>query len=159
MRTTREAAKEASHKQLTGHLQDLLERNYDAENGYKKAIEHTDNFSLKEFLKGQAALRNHFSTEIENWLRQINEHPRINEHGSGLGNLYRYWQNFTSSFNRRDDEAILNEVIKGEKSMIRNYEEKIRKFKFPVDIKAMLNEHIKKLRKMLSDVKILEDLE
>lgn len=159
MRTTREAAKEASHKQLAEHLQDLLEKNYDAENGYKKAMEHTDNVGLKYFLRDQAALRNHFATEIDNWLHQINEHPKVGEKPKGLGNLYRYWLNFTSSFNRHDDEAILNEVIRGEKSMIRNYEEKLRKYRFPVDIKNMLEEHIKKLRKVLADVRILEDLE
>lgn len=159
MRTTREAAKEASHKQMAEHLQDLLEKNYDAESGYKKAMEHTENTSLKHFLRDQAALRNHFATEIDNWMHQINEHPKVGEKPKGFGNLYRYWQNFTSSFNRHDDEAILNEVIRGEKSMIRNYEEKLRKYNFPVDIKNMLDEHIKKLRKVIADVRILEDLE
>lgn len=36
MKTTREAAREASHDALVHDLKELLERNYDAEKGYKK---------------------------------------------------------------------------------------------------------------------------
>lgn len=157
MKTTREAAKEASHKQLAGHLQDLLDRNYDAEKGYKKAMEHTDNVSLKHFLREQAAIRNHFGTEIDKRLHQLNEHPKLGR--NGFGNLYKFWSNFISSFNRRDDEAILSELIRTEKNAIRIYEDKMKKFHFPPDIKEMLDEHVKKFREILSNVKVLEDLE
>lgn len=157
MKTTREAAKEASHKQLAGHLQDLLERNYDAEKGYKKAMEHTDNVSLKHFLRDQAAVRNHFATQIDKQLHKLNEHPKAGR--NGFGNLYRFWNNFTSSFNRRDDEAILNELIRTEKNAIRIYEEKMRKFNFPPDIKELLDEQVAGFREILSNVKVLEDLD
>lgn len=157
MKTTREAAKETTHKELAGHLQDLLERNYDAEKGYKKAIEHTENSSLKHFLRDQAALRNHFATEIDKRLHQLNENPKPGR--NGFGKLYKFWNNFTSSFNRRDDEAILNELIRTEKNAIRIYEEKIKKFRFPPDIKQMLEEHVVRFREVLSNTKILEDLE
>ena len=157
MKTTREAAKEASHKQLAGHLQDLLERNYDAEKGYKKAIEHTDNESLKRFLRDQAALRNHFATEIDKSLHQLNEHPKVGR--NGFGKLYKFWSDFGSSFNRRDDEAILNELLKTEKNAIRIYEDKMKKFYFPPDIKEMLDAHVTKFRDILLKVKVLEDIE
>ena len=49
MRTTREAASEAIHNNLVDILSALLKKNYDAEKGYKKALEHTSNQDLKNF--------------------------------------------------------------------------------------------------------------
>ncbi|AVR46340.1 hypothetical protein C7S20_14295 [Christiangramia fulva] len=159
MKTTREAAKEASHKQMVKHLQDLLDRNYDAEKGYKEAMEHTENISLKHFLRDQAALRNHFATEIDKMLHEINEHPQVGSERKGLGNLHQFWLNFTKTFSKPNDEKILEKSIKDEKEMIRHYEEKMRKFIFPVSIKERLMNHVGELRKRLSEVKILEDIE
>ena len=51
MKTTREEAKENIHDNLVDNLQGLLEKNYDAEKGFKKAVENAKNSQLKEFLK------------------------------------------------------------------------------------------------------------
>ncbi len=159
MKTTREAAKEASHQQMVNDLQDLLERNYEAEKGYKKAIEHTKNTNLKHFLRDRAAQHNHFATELDKHIHLLNEHPRENGNGGALGNLQKFWMNFKNSLGKKDDEAILEECIQGEKLSIKKYEEKIRRNKFHPDIKDMLNDHLVKIREILKEVKILEDLE
>ena len=65
MKTTLEEAKENSHEDIVNHLQQLLEKNYDAEAGYKKAMTDADSSQLKTFLKQQAVLRNRFATELD----------------------------------------------------------------------------------------------
>ena len=47
MKTTREEAKENIHDNLVDNLQGLLEKNYDAEKGFKKAVENAKNGQLK----------------------------------------------------------------------------------------------------------------
>lgn len=158
MKTTREAAKEASHKQMVDDLQDLLQRNYDAENGYKKAIEHTNNPNLKHFLRNQAVQHNHFATEIDKHLHLLNEHPRKGG-GGPLTNLQRFWVNFKNSLGKKTDESILEECIHGEKLCVKKYEEKIKRNKFHPKIKEMLENHLVKIGEILKEVKILEDLE
>ncbi|MEO2061533.1 MAG: PA2169 family four-helix-bundle protein [Christiangramia sp.] len=158
MKTTREAAREASHDALVHDLKELLERNYDAEKGYKKAMEHTSNDHLKRFLKSQAARRNHFATEIDNKLHALNEH-HISDGGSVLGNLHRFWLEFRSSLSKHDDESLLEECIRGEKSSVRIYEKKLKDHTFPTDIRLMLEKQLETIRNVLKEVKILEDLE
>ena len=44
-------------------LNDLLEKSYDAEKGFKKAQEHVDSSALKSFFGTKANERNSFRTE------------------------------------------------------------------------------------------------
>ncbi|QYA26481.1 PA2169 family four-helix-bundle protein [Gramella sp. MT6] len=158
MKTTRESAREASHKNLVQVLTDLLEKNYDAEKGYRKALEHTTNPDLKKFLKDQAVQRNHFATEIDKYIHQLNEHPKEKSSGTTLGSLHRFWIDFKSSVTRKNDESILEECIRGEKASLKEYEEKLKKNILNPTVKEMLEEHRDKIQKTLKQIKILEDL-
>ena len=51
MKTTREEVKENIHANVTNKLQELLTRTYDAESGYKKAMEKTESGRLSSFFK------------------------------------------------------------------------------------------------------------
>ncbi|MFD1095907.1 ferritin-like domain-containing protein [Salegentibacter chungangensis] len=156
MKTTREAAKEDSHKTLVHNLQELLEKNYDAEKGYKKALEHVKNSQLKTFLKDQAVQRNHFATELDKYIHELNEHPK--EHTSPLSNLHRFWIDFKSTISKQSDKDILEECIRGEKASLKEYEEKLKKYTFPPHIKDVLKAHIAEIKDTISSVKTMEDL-
>jgi hypothetical protein len=65
MKTTREEAKEESRENLVDNLQSLLEKNYDAEKGFKNAITNAKDENLKNYLKNQFAIRNRFATELD----------------------------------------------------------------------------------------------
>lgn len=158
MKTTRESAREASHKILVHILSDLLEKNYDAEKGYRKAMEHTSNPDLKNFLKNQAAQRNHFATEIDRKLHQLNEHPKEHNNGSTLGNIHRFWMGFKSSWGKKDDNSILEECLRGEKASLREYKEKLKEKNLNPEIKKILEKHRDSIEKTLSQISLLEDL-
>lgn len=158
MKTTRESAREASHKNLVHILTNLLEKNYDAEKGYKKALEHTKNPDLRNFLKGQAVQRNHFATEIDKHIHMLNEHPKDKPTGSTLGNIHRFWMDVKSSWSKKDDASILEECIRGEKASLKEYEEKINKNILNPEIKEMLETQRDKIKKTVKQIKILEDL-
>ncbi|HKJ48817.1 MAG TPA: PA2169 family four-helix-bundle protein [Christiangramia sp.] len=159
MKTTREEAREASHKNLVNILTELLEKNYDAEKGYKKALEHTRNPDLKNFLKDQAVRRNHFATEIDKHIHMLNEHPKDSTKGSTLGSIHRFWIDVKSSWSKKNDESMLEECLRGEKASLKDYEEKLEKNILNPEIKTMLEEHRDKIKKTLRQIKILEDLE
>lgn len=159
MKTTREAAREESHKQLVEVLTGLLEKNYDAEKGYKKALQHTKKPTLKKFLRDKAAQRNHFATELDKQIHMLNEHPKDKPQGSTLGSIHRFWIDFKSSLNKKDDEYILEECLRGEKASLKEYEEKISKHILPVGVKEMLENQRDQIRKTVSEISKLEDLE
>lgn len=95
MKTTREEAKEESHQNLVDNLQELLEKNYDAEKGFKNAMEDSKNPRLKQFLKKQALQKNQFVTELEHLIRSLNEEPK--ETGSTKGDLHRTWMDIKTA--------------------------------------------------------------
>lgn len=156
MKTTREEAKEESHKELVGNLQELMEKNLDAEKGFKNALEDTKNAHLKRFFKKQAVQKNKFVTELDFVLRSLNAEPK--EKGSTLGGLHRVWMDLKTSLSGDKDEAVLEEVIRGEKASEKEYEEKLKENHFPPDISELLNRQLAEIRMTLSKVKTLEDL-
>lgn len=157
MKTTREEAKEESHKQLVENLQELLEKNLDAEKGFKNALEDTKNGYLKQFFKEQAVQKNRFVTELDFLLRSLNEEPHKDK-GSALGGLHRAWMDLKTSITGDKDEAVLEEVIRGEKASEKEYEKKLKDYFFPPEISEVLNKHLAEIRVTIQKVKTLEDL-
>lgn len=156
METTRESARQESHKELVKNLQGLLETNYDAEKGYRKALNHAHDPNLKGFIKNQAFLHGRFATEIDKLLHSLNERPK--EHSSILGVFHRKWIDFRSSFNKKDDNIILEECIRGEKVTLKEYDEKFSKYKFPASIKSALKDQYTQLKDSINDLKTIDDL-
>lgn len=157
MRTTRETAKEESHNKLVHNLQELLEQNYDAEDDYKKALKKIKDPNLKNFLKLKAVQHNHYSTEIEKLLRSLNERPK--ERGSTKNVFFRAWMDIKSALHLDEDEAVLEECIRGEKAAKKEYEEKLKKDKFPPQIEEVLQKQLTEIKATVAEIETLEDLE
>ena len=156
MKTTREAAKEESHKEHAEALQMLLQKNYDAEKGFKKAITKTESGSLKEFLKRQALKHNRFATELDREIRSLNEIPK--EQGSFTGKLSRAWMDIKVAVSGDHDEAILEECVRGEKDSAKEYEEALDENTFPPHLEEVLKKQLSDIKTMIAEVKTMEDL-
>lgn len=156
MKTSKEKADQDIHKEITDNLQDLLEKNYDAQKGFTKAMTNAKNTRLKEFLQKQAAQRSRFATEITQELRNLNEEPK--ESGSITGDLHRAWIDIKSAVSGNDDEAVLEECIRGEKASADEYQEKLKKYNFPPQVSSVLQKQSSEINATLSRVKRLEDL-
>lgn len=156
MKTTREAAKEESHKEHAEALQILLQKNYDAEKGFKKAITKTESSRLIEFLKRQALRHNRFATELDREIRSLNEHPK--EQGSFTGKLSRAWMDLKVAVSGNHDEAILEECVRGQKGSAKEYEEALDENKFPPHLEEVLKKQLSDINTMIAEVKSMEDL-
>ncbi|MGJ8591307.1 MAG: ferritin-like domain-containing protein [Aquaticitalea sp.] len=158
MKTTLEEAREQSHKDTVNVLQGIIEKNYDAEKGYKKAMTDAKNPVLKGFLQQQAAQRSRFATAIDQKLRQLGEAPK--ESGSLTGTLHRAWIDIKSSVAGNDDEAVLEEVIRGEKASVDEYQDVLNKNKYLApDISQELQSQLNDIQGTLNKVKRLEDIQ
>lgn len=156
MKTSLEEAREDSHKETVNLLQGILEKNYDAEKGYKKAMTDAENPALKNFLQAQALQRSNFATAIDKELRDLGEEPK--ESGSVTGSLHRAWIDIKSSVAGNDDEAVLEEVIRGEKASVDEYQDAINNNALPPKIDSVLKSQLRDIQGTLSRVKTLEDL-
>lgn len=156
MKTTREAAREESHNELVNDLQELLEKNYDAEKGFKNAIEDSKDRGLKHFLKTQALQKNRFVTELDAIIRTLNEEPK--EKGSTTGGLHRTWMDIKTALSSNKDEAVLEECLRGEKASRKEYEEKLDNKFLPPEISRVLQKHLAEIKETIAGVATLEDL-
>ncbi|MCL8008762.1 ferritin-like domain-containing protein [Gelidibacter japonicus] len=156
MKTSLEEAREQTHKDTVNVLQGIIEKNYDAEKGYKKAMQDAKNPALKNFLKQQALQRSTFATAIDKELRDLGEEPK--ESGSITGSLHRAWIDIKSSVAGNDDEAVLEEVIRGEKASVDEYEDVMKKHTLAPKIQNVLQSQLRDIQGTLNRVKTLEDI-
>lgn len=156
MKTTKEEIDKQSHDDLVNNLQELLEKNYDAEKGFTKAMTDAKNPSLKTFLQRQAAQRSRFANELSDIILNLNEKP--NESGSATGTLHRAWIDIKTSLSGDKDEAVLEECIRGEKASVEEYHDRLQKYDFPLDISDILTKQADDISATLSKVKTLEDI-
>jgi uncharacterized protein (TIGR02284 family) len=137
-------------------LNDLLEKTYDAEKGYKKASDNTDNPYLKSFFDKKNAERQTFGKELKSEITNFGE--KWKKDGSVTGALHRTWMDVKSIFSADNDEAMLEEAIRGEKASVQEYKEVLSETSLPPSTATLLTQQMNQIQADLNQVKRLEDL-
>ncbi len=141
-------------KEISGKLNSLLEKNYDAEKGYKKAAEHVKNERLKKFFTERAKERYDFGHELKSEIQNFGEKP---DKGTSLkADAHRSWINFKSSLTGDKDEAVLEEAVRGEKAAVDEYEEVLKSPDIPASTGNILMKQKNAIVASLNEVKTLE---
>lgn len=137
-------------------LNNLLEKTYDAEKGFKKASENVVNKALKTYFTEKAKERYDFGHALKREIKSINQ--EISKGGSLTGDAHRAWMDIKSMFSLDDEESMLEEAIRGEKAAIEEYNEVINDTNLPSSTKSVLTLQKSKIENGLSNIQILEDL-
>ena len=141
---------------IAGKLNSLLEKNYDAEKGYKLASEKVKNEKLKRFFTERAQERYDFGHELKTEIRNFGENP---DKGSSLaGDAHRSWMNLKASLSNDKDESVLEEAIRGEKAAIEEYESVLKEQEIPASTSNILMKQKNSIVASLNEVKSLEEL-
>lgn len=143
-------------KDIAARLNDLLEKNYDSEKGYKEAADDVKNERLKEFFKDRASQRYDFGHELKAEIRNFGESP---DKGSSVkGDAHRTWMNLKSAFSGDNEEAVLEEAIRGEKAALEDYNKVIKEQELPPSTENLLIKQRNAIERSLEKVKDLEDI-
>lgn len=141
-------------KEVSKKLNDLLEKNYDAEKGYKEAVENVKNQELKNFFEKKAKQRYDFGHELKAEIKNFGEKP---DKGSSIAaDAHRTWMNLKSKF-QDSEEAVLEEAIRGEKVAVNEYEDVIKDPSLPASTTNILMRHKNAIETSLKEVEILEE--
>lgn len=158
MKTTLEKAEQEDHDDIVDALQKLVQKNHDAEKGFKKAMENVKHGQLKGFLSHQAQQRDRFVTELEFELRKLDVQPD-EDPGSVSGTMHRAWMDIKAAVSGDDAENILEECIRGEKASLEEYNDVLKKHPMlPAHIQSVVTTQRDEISKTLNKVKSLEDL-
>lgn len=147
---------ETKNKDLVDRLGDVLDRNIDAQKGYAKAAENADSRALQAFFQRKSTERENFNMELATSLKTA--YGVLDRDGSAKGTLHRAWMDVKNMFSADSDEAMLEECIRGDKAAIEEYTELLEETGLPLEVSAVVRNHMLKLRTDLNKVKSLEDL-
>ena len=141
-------------EEVSERLNELLEKNYDAEKGYKFAAEHIKNEKLKAFFTERAKERYDFGHELKAEIRNFGENP---EKGTSLaGDVHRTWMNLKTALAGNKEEAVLEEAIRGEEIAVEEYEKILKDSNIPPSTQNVLLKQKNAIVASLNEVKSLE---
>lgn len=143
-------------EKISGKLNDLLEKTYDAEKGFKKAAENVKNPALQSYFKQKADERYSFGHDLKAEIKSFGED--VDKGGSATGAVHRTWMDVKALFSADNEESMLEEAIRGEKSAISEYEDVISDASLPNSTKSILLAQKRQIENGLSKIKSLEDL-
>lgn len=102
-------------------LNDLIEYSKDGEKGFKTSAEDVKNPQLKAFFVQRASECATAAAELQSEVRRLGGDPETST--SISGDLHRGWVNLKSMVTGKDEEAVLNEVERGEDHALKAYKE------------------------------------
>ncbi|PZD78667.1 PA2169 family four-helix-bundle protein [Mesonia sp. K7] len=109
-----------TRKEIANKLNEILERTYDAEKGYKDAAERVDNAKMKSFLNEQAQQRYDFGHELKSEIKNFGETPE--KGGSVKGAIHRNWMDLKAAISSNSEERVMEEVQRGEQAALDEYD-------------------------------------
>ena len=141
-------------EEVGNKLNELLEKNYDAEAGYKLAQGKVDSSRVKDFFSQQAQERYNFGHELKTEIKSFGQEP---DKGTSLkGDAHRTWMNIKSTFSSDNEESMLEEAIRGEKAALEEYNEVLSDHSLPVSTKSVLSKHRDNIQNALNRVETME---
>lgn len=144
------------YKKQVDSLQDLLQKTYDAEAGYKQVMTKAESEPLKDWLQTKARQRGEFANELDAQIRNFNEQPI--EKGSTLGGAHRTWINVKTALSSNTDEALLEECVRGEEATVEEYGEQLKNTNFDPQVQSLITNQRDKVMSDLRTVKSLEEV-
>ena len=145
----------ANSKQVTA-LNKLITTLYDGEKGYKEAADDADSASLKTRFQGLAQQRYDFGHEIKPFIKQLG--GEVDKGSSLAAGAHRIWIDLKTAVTGNDDEAVLNEVIRGEESAVNAYKEVLTDNDLPVAARTTVTNQLNKIQAALQDMRQLEKI-
>jgi uncharacterized protein (TIGR02284 family) len=137
-------------------LNELLEKTYDAEKGFKNAAENIENTALKNYFKSKAQERYNFGHDLKDEIKSYNQ--EIDKGGSITGTAHRAWMDIKAMLSLDNEESMLEESIRGEKTAVKEYEEVLNEIHLPNSTKSLLETQKNKIEFGLENIKTLEDI-
>lgn len=143
-------------EKLGSRLNDLLEKNFDAEEGFKKASENAKHAGLKAYFNNKSQERMNFGNQLKTEIKNYGQEPE--KDGSATAAVHRTWMEVKTWFSTDNDESMLEEAIRGEKAALNEYQDVLQETTLPATTKDLLVSQKATIEQGLSNIERLEDL-
>jgi len=147
----------STDNRITEDLKDVIERNVDAYKGYEKAAEKVNNANLATAFQKQAQQRKQFAVELEAQTHVLGDDAQKKlENGTFESNLHRTWMDFKTAFSADNEEAVLEECIRGEKEALEEYNELINNHSLTSSSYELISNQRNVVQTCLNELKSME---
>lgn len=136
-------------------LNELITKNYDAEEGYKKAADLVDNDTqLQQFFRDQAKSRYDFGHELKKEIKSVG--GEVDKGTSVKGDLHRAWMTIKDTFSQNDSKAMLEEVVRGEEAAVEEYRNIIDEATLAPTTQSLLQKQVTSVQSALANARSLD---
>ncbi|PKD20616.1 hypothetical protein APR41_13145 [Salegentibacter salinarum] len=143
-------------EEMGSKLNELLEKSYDAREGFNAASKNAKNRKLQEFFKQKSQEREIFIKELRKEITGYGQVPK--EDGSAKGDMHRTWMKLKSSVESDNDEAMLEESLRGEKAALEDYKDITKEKDLPPTLSSKLNRQQQHIQSSINNVKVYEQM-
>lgn len=144
-----------SNEAIVRELNHLLTRNYDSEKGYTILKNESKHPLLRAYFQEKIAHRYHYGHQIKDLIRGLD--GEVDKGGSIEGGLHRTWLDIKAYATGNDEEALLEEVERGEKVYLGAYDKFLELPDLPDHIRNIIERQRQSVKITLGDVEQLEE--
>ena len=141
-------------KELIKHLNGLLEKSNDAVRGYQEAAEEVKSSSLKTFLERNANTRRSFVQDLKQEVVSLGGDPE--DDTSVKADVHRGWINLKTALTGNDDEAVLEECIRGEEAALKEYDNVLKDYEVPQGLRNKMKNQRDQIQQAHTELQSLE---
>jgi uncharacterized protein (TIGR02284 family) len=127
-------------------LNQLLEKNYDAEKEYRKAAENTHNSLLKSILDSEAEKRRDFGIKLKDEIAKLGGMPEKEE--STASKIHRTWIDVKTALAGNSDQSIVEECRRGDEAAIEEYESVLKDSELTASSRKMVQQQREEITDM-----------
>ena len=143
-------------EKIEDRLKDLVTKNEDAIKGFEKAAKNAKEVGIKTYFEKKVVERMQFLRQLRAAATDL-DLGSIEIDGSAAGAAHRTWMDVKAFFTGDNDEAMLEEAVRGDKSAMNDYDKAIAETMVPHRIREIIKAQREKLQKDLETTEILED--
>lgn len=143
-------------KKIENKLQEVIEKNEDAVKGFEKAAENAKEVGTQSYFRRRASNRRTFIKTLRNATPALDLGDAKIE-GSTKGAAHRTWMDVKAFFSGDNDEAMLEEAVRGDKAAIDEYNEVLAETYVPHRVKEIIREQKDEIQNDLETSEILEN--
>ncbi len=143
-------------KKIEDKINDIIEKNEDSVKGFEKASENAKEATIKAYFEKKATERRRFLSQLRNASPEL-ELGDAEVDGTAKGAMHRSWMDLKALFSGDNDEAMLEEAVRGDKAAIEEYNKVLAEPHIPHRVKEIIREQKEEIQNDLTTSLILED--
>ncbi|UZO81518.1 PA2169 family four-helix-bundle protein [Aquimarina sp. ERC-38] len=141
-------------EEINNQLNTIIEKNIAAVKGYRETAENTNNTTFKNMFLEQASKRETFVSELQAEVTKYGGSPKRDT--DFTSDLHRTWIDVKQFFSSNNEEALFEEIIRGEENAVKEYEEVLRETQLTDTSERMLRNQLAFIKSSVSKMRSLE---